>query len=140
MPKEQEELFFTFPSIPEFIPGDILNEATNWRGLDDFEILVRAEEVTGLCMEIRYSDLPPDVWGIHLVRGERGCLCINKFLPSIWRHFALLHELYHLIAHPRSVHFWAQTYNPLSRFEREADDFAWAVLKDEWENLTSYSC
>jgi Zn-dependent peptidase ImmA (M78 family) len=103
-----------------------------WRGLGNFDLEVKAEKHSGRVVEIRSAALPDSVWGLHIARGGRVRLCVNGALPHIWRRFALFHELYHLIAHSEGEHFWAQTFNPISRFESEADLFAWAVIWPEW--------
>ncbi|MDR1916345.1 MAG: ImmA/IrrE family metallo-endopeptidase [Synergistaceae bacterium] len=83
-------------------------------------------------VEIRSVSLPFGVWGLHIARKGRARLCVNSALPDIWRRFALFHELYHLIAHSEGEYFWRQTFHPISRFENEADLFAWAVMRQEF--------
>lgn len=124
---------FDFPSIPETIPNWAWTEAKKWRGLRDFDIEVLAEAACPFEVEIRYTDLPKSVWGLHISRGKRVRLCVNKSLPSRWRRFALFHELFHLLGHSEGEHFWSQTLQPLSKFESEADLFAWAVVLPEWQ-------
>lgn len=92
---------------------------------------MRAEEATGLQVEIRVVELPRGVWGFHVARGDRVRLCVNRALPGIWQRFALYHELYHLISHSEGEYFWRQTFFPVSRFESEADLFAWAAVWPE---------
>lgn len=123
---------FDFPDPPERIPDWANEAAIKWRKLGNFDIEVQAEAETGLQVEIRYVDLPDGVWGLHIARYERASLCINKRLPFLWQRFALFHELYHLISHEEGEHFWQQTFHPISRFESEADLFAWAVVWPEW--------
>ena len=130
----ESESDFVIPDMPESIPQWAHNEAKPWQRLSEFDILVRAEEISGQSVELAYVNLPLSVWGIHVVRGDRARLCINQALPPMWRRFALFHELYHLIAHPRSESFWGQTFTPLSRFEWEADTFAWGAILPEWKN------
>jgi Zn-dependent peptidase ImmA (M78 family) len=93
---------------------------------------VKAEESSGLRVEICFAPLPETVWGLHVARGDRVRLCINSALPDIWKRFAAYHELYHLIAHSMGESFWKQTFNPISKFETEADMFAWAAIWPEW--------
>ncbi|MDR1966321.1 MAG: ImmA/IrrE family metallo-endopeptidase [Synergistaceae bacterium] len=121
-----------FPVPPEKIPDWADKEAAMWRGLGNFDLEVRAEERSGLVVEIRQTPLPESVWGMHIARGKRVRLCVNSSLPRVWRRFALFHELYHLIAHTEGEYFWSQTFNPISRFESEADMFAWAAIWPEW--------
>lgn len=128
----RESESFDFPSPPELIPEWAQREAKGWRGLRDFDIEVQAEANCPYEVEIRYVDLPRDVWGLHVARKKRARLCVNRSLPSFWRRFALFHELYHLLFHSESEYFWKQTLHPLSKFESEADLFAWAVLWPEW--------
>jgi Zn-dependent peptidase ImmA (M78 family) len=114
------------------IPDWADREASEWRGLGKFDIEVKAEERSGLVVEIRDVPLPESVWGLHVSRGNRVRLCVNSELSHIWRKFAMFHELYHLIAHSKGEHFWRQTYQPISKFESEADLFAWAAIWPEW--------
>jgi hypothetical protein len=93
---------------------------------------VKAEECSGLRVEICFVSLPETVWGLHVSRGDRVRLCVNSELPDIWKRFAAYHELYHLIAHSMGEYFWKQTFNPISKFESEADMFAWAAIWREW--------
>ncbi|MDR1884727.1 MAG: ImmA/IrrE family metallo-endopeptidase [Synergistaceae bacterium] len=123
---------FDFPDPPERIPEWARREAGKWRSLNGFDIELMAEEISGFQVEIRYVDLPCGVWGLQVARGGRARLCINSRLPDIWRRFALFHELYHLISHSRGEAFWRETFQPMSRFESEADLFAWAAIWTEW--------
>ena len=123
---------FDFPVPPDVIPKWALDEASIWRGLSRFDMEVRAEECSGLEVEIRQAPLPRSVWGFHVSRGNRVRLCVNSELPDIWRSFATFHELYHLISHSMGERFWRHTYQPLSKFESEADLFAWAAIWPEW--------
>jgi Zn-dependent peptidase ImmA (M78 family) len=101
--------------------------------LSRFDLEVRAEEISGLAVEIRNVDLPEGVWGLHIARGEHARLCVNSRLPHFWQRFALFHELYHLIYHTEGERFWQRTFQPMSRFESEADLFAWAAVWPEWD-------
>lgn len=121
-----------FPAPPETIPAWAQSEAKKWRGLRDFDIEVQAEANCPYQVEIRYVDLPGSVWGLHVARDGRARLCVNRSLPSLWKRFALFHELYHLLSHSEGEYFWSQTFQPLSKFESEADLFAWAVVWPEW--------
>ena len=123
---------FDYPAPPDAIPEWALDEASNWRRLSLFDMEVKAEERSGLEVEIRQTPLPPGVWGFHVARGGRVRLCVNSGLPHIWRRFATFHELYHLIAHSFGENFWGRTFQPLSKFESEADLFAWAAIWPEW--------
>jgi Zn-dependent peptidase ImmA (M78 family) len=109
-----------------------VREASEWRGLRNFDLEVRAEERSGRTVEIRAASLPSGVWGFHIARGGRVRLCVNSDLPHIWRRFAVFHELYHLLSHTEGEFFWSRTFHPLSRFESEADMFAWAAIWQEW--------
>ncbi|MDR1884911.1 MAG: ImmA/IrrE family metallo-endopeptidase [Synergistaceae bacterium] len=129
-PEEQ----FDFPDPPERIPEWAQAEAEGWRSLHNFDLELRAERLSGLQVEIRYVDLPVGVWGLHIARGERARLCVNSRLPGLWRRFALFHELYHLIRHSKGERFWQQTFQPMSKFESEADLFAWAIIWPEWSD------
>jgi Zn-dependent peptidase ImmA (M78 family) len=121
-----------FPAPPEVIADWARHDAKAWQRLDDFDVLTKAEGVTGLRLEIKYESLPEGVWGIHLVRGDRGRIFINSALPLVWRRFALFHELYHLICHRKGARFWTHTFESMESFENRADMFAWAALWPEW--------
>jgi Zn-dependent peptidase ImmA (M78 family) len=125
---------FEFPDPPDRIPDWADKEAQTWRGKDNFDLEVQAEEVSGYRVEIRRIDLPDGVWGLHIARGDRARLCVNSRLPGIWQRFAMFHELYHLISHSEGEHFWRQTFHPISRFESEADLFAWAAIWPDWRD------
>lgn len=123
---------FEFPEPPERIPDWATAAALPWRGKDRFDLEVLAEESSGYRVEIRHVELPDGVWGLHIARGDRARLCVNSRLPDIWQKFALYHEIYHLVSHSEGEHFWRQTFQPISRFETEADLFAWAAVWPEW--------
>lgn len=135
--KEESELTDsfeeTFPTPPETLPEWAVKEASEWRLLDDFDILVKAEEYTGLALEIQRVALPAGVWGVHLVRFERGRIFINSLLSPLWQRFALFHELYHLLYHTKGARFWSRSFVSMESFENRADLFAWAALWPEWE-------
>lgn len=124
---------FEYPDPPERIPDWAVRDAGEWRNLSSFDIEVKAEDISGREVEIRFVDLPRAVWGLHVSRGERVRLCVNSSLPHFWRRFALFHELYHLLSHSEGEAFWSRTFQPMSRFESEADLFAWAVVWPEME-------
>lgn len=120
------------PTPPERIPEWAFREAEEWRRLSEFDIEVRAEERTGREVEIRSVPLPSSVWGLHVSRGARVRIIANASLPGIWRRFALFHELHHLLFDSRGEAFWSQTFQPLTKFESEADMFAWAAIWPDW--------
>lgn len=128
----EDESLFEFPEPPESIPDWADTQAKDWRGLDFFDIEVRAEALSGRRVEIMRVNLPVSVWGMQISKKGRVRLCVNSALPSLWQRFALFHELYHLLSHTGGEHFWRQTLQPLSRFEAEADLFAWSVIWPEW--------
>ena len=123
----------SYPSPPDVLPEWAASEAEEWRMLDEFDILAKAEERTGLSLDIKRVSLPAGVWGIHLVRGERGRIFINSLLPPLWRRFALFHELYHLLYHTKGARFWQRSFVSMESFENRADTFAWAAVWPEWE-------
>ena len=129
----EEESFDDFPSPPPVIPEWARQEGSQWQRLDEFDILAKAEELTGLSLEIKYEPLPIGVWGIHLVRGERGRVFVNSQLPPFWQRFAIFHELYHLLNHTKGARFWQHTCVSMESFENRADSFAWAAAWPEWE-------
>lgn len=129
---------FEFPDPPETIPEWARKDALEWRNLCNFDIEVRAEEISGKEVEIRYVDLPESVWGFHIARNGRVRLCVNSSLPYVWQRFALFHELYHLISHPAGEAFWRNTFHPLSRFESEADMFAWAAVSQNFSEMSEF--
>ncbi|MCX7828049.1 MAG: ImmA/IrrE family metallo-endopeptidase [Thermanaerothrix sp.] len=121
-----------FPSPPEELPRWALEEAKRWQRKDEFDVLVMAEELCGRSLEVRYTELPDGMWGFHICRTSRGAILINSSLPPFWRRFTLFHEVYHIIHHPKGQAFFDRTLQPLSRFEQEADHFAWAAVWPEW--------
>lgn len=125
-------IFDELPVPPERIPDWAMREAKEWQRLDELDILTRAEGATGLCLDIKYETLPESVWGIHLVKGERGRIFINSLLPLVWRRFAIFHELYHILYHTKGAKFWTHTFESMDGFENRADLFAWAALWPEW--------
>lgn len=130
---ESDDFAKEFPQPPRAIPDWAAREGAEWQRLDEFEILAKAEEYTGLTLDIRYESLPDGVWGVHVVHGEHGRVYINTSLPLIWRRFAIFHELYHLLNHRKGAAFWAShTFESMDSFENRADTFAWAALWPEW--------
>ncbi len=122
---------FEIPSPPETLPEWARKEGIQWAGLDDFSILVKAEEYTGKQLEVMYPPLPETIWGFHMTRDRRALIFINGQLSPRWRRFALFHELYHFLCHQGGRDLWTGTATPLSSFESQADLFAWAVLLGE---------
>lgn len=131
---EAEEIYDEVPSPPETIPAWAEQEGREWQRLSDFEILAKAEEATGLTLELMYEELPVGVWGIHIVHGEHGRVYINSMLSLIWRRFAAFHEIYHLLNHRKGAKFWTHTFESMESFENRADTFAWAALWPEWND------
>ena len=130
---------FELPSPPDFLPDWAIREGEAWGGLDDFSLLVLAEERTGKRLELEYHDLPPGAWGVHVVRGDRGLILVNRRLPPFWGRFALFHELYHFLEHNGGAQFWTRTATPMSSFEHQADLFAWGAMRKEqlcWEHAS----
>jgi len=123
---------FDFPYPPESIPGWADQEALSWIGLDDFDVLVQAEKITGRVIEIEYVSMSINLWGLHVARGKRVMIYVNRALPLFWKRFALFHELYHLLHHTKGHSFWSRTATPMNSFEHQADMFAWAVVLREW--------
>lgn len=124
---------FDFPAPPEFFPSWVREESAPWRGLSDFDILVKAEENSGKRIEVRREVMPSSLWGLHVARGERVMIFLNAALPPFWRRFALFHEIYHVLHHCMGEEFWSRTATPMSSFEHQADLFAWGVLWREWQ-------
>jgi len=121
------------PRPPETLPAWALEEARPWWNLDDFNLLVRAEQACGRILELKRVPLTDNLWGLHVARGDRARIYVNSLLPPFWQRFSFYHELYHLLFHPRGEAFWALTATPLSSFEYQADLFAWACLLPEWQ-------
>ncbi len=130
--RKTEDFSEIFPSPPETIPNWASLESKEWHRLSEFDILARAEDKTGLSLELMFETLPAGVWGIHIVRGKRGRIYINSSLPLIWRRFAIFHETYHLLNHRKGHYFWTHTFESMESFENRADIFAWAALWPEW--------
>jgi len=124
---------FDFPAPPEFFPSWVREESGPWRGLSDFDILVKAEEDSGKRIEVRREVMPSSLWGLHVAKGERVMIFLNAALPPFWRRFALFHEIYHVLHHCMGEEFWSRTATPMSSFEHQADLFAWGVLWREWQ-------
>lgn len=122
---------FDFPNPPRSLPQWALEAGSPWIGLRQREIEILVEERTGRRLEIRREDLPPSLWGLHVARGERVRIIINRSLPPFWERFALFHELFHVLEHRRGEGFWNRTATPMSSFETQADLFAWAVVIGE---------
>ena len=127
-----EDIYDDLPSFPEIIPEWAEREGKEWQRLSEFDILAKAEETTGLFLELKYEPLPTGVWGIHIVHGERGRIYVNSLLSLIWRRFAIFHEIYHLLNHRKGARFWTNTFESMESFENRADCFAWAALWPEW--------
>lgn len=126
---------FEYPSPPEELPQWALNQALEWRRLNEFDILCKAEEQTGLEVDIKYVALPYGVWGVHVIRGERCRFIINWLLPLFWWRFALFHELHHLLYDTKGESFWRDnSFVSMSSFEKQADLFAWAAIWPDWED------
>lgn len=124
-----------FPDPPERIPEWAIEQADEWRRLSRFDLEVKAEELGRFdVVEIRDADLPDSVWGLHIARDGRVRLCVNSRLPWLWKKFATFHELYHLLSHTEGEGFWRNTFQPLTKFESEADLFAWAAIWPEWQD------
>ena len=60
---------FDFPAPPEFFPSWVREESAPWRGLSDFDILVKAEENSGNRIEVRREVMPSSLWALLLRRG-----------------------------------------------------------------------
>jgi len=129
---EPEDMGDDWPMPPSELPAWAVSEGKKWQRLGEFEILAKAEDATGLRLELKYEALPPGVWGVHVVHGERGRILVNSKLPLVWRRFAIFHELYHLLNHRRGARFWTRTFESMESFENRADYFAWAALWPEW--------
>ncbi len=86
--EDENEPITEFPAPPEEIPEWAAEAAAEWQRRGEFELLALAEEKTGLALDLKYENLPSGVWGIHLVRGERGRIVVNSRLPLLWRRFA----------------------------------------------------
>jgi len=129
---EEDSGIFEWPSPPEDIPRWAIEEASQWGGLDEFDILARAEEACGRIVELHKVSLPATLWGLHVARGPRARIYVNGDLPLIWRRFSIFHELFHLLHHTRGESFWSATATPMNSFEYQADMFAWAAIIREW--------
>ena len=123
---------FLWPEPPESIPEWASLEASQWKDLDDFDLLAKVEAACGRSVEIVRAPLPVSLWGLHVARGRRARIYVNGLLPEIWRRFAVFHEIYHLTHHARGEDFWSHTATPMTSFEYQADLFAWAAIIDEW--------
>lgn len=132
---EQEPILeFKFPRPPEYLPQTVLDEAKQWRNLNDFDLQVKLEEHCHLEVEVAPTPLSPRLWAFTYSRPElsRCRIFINNELPLFWQRFALFHEIHHLLKDQRGCYFWAETGAAMSRFEAQADLFAWAVVLPQW--------
>lgn len=127
-----EDVSEEIPAPPEVMPEWALKEGAKWHRLSEFDILAKAEELTGLTLELKYESLPLAVWGIHIVRRERGRIYINSMLSIFWRRFAIFHELYHLLHNTKGSLFWEKTFVSMEGIEKSADLFAWSAVWPEW--------
>ncbi len=123
---------FDFPLPPSSIPLWATEEASQWHRLDQFDILIKAENMCNRSIDIEYVCMSSKLWGIHVAKGPRALIYLNSLLPLIWQRFALFHELYHLIKHKKGEVFWMRTATPMNSFEYQADLFAWAAIWPEW--------
>ena len=121
-----------WPSPTEIIPDWARKEALSWMDLDDFSVLAKAEETCGRSVELFHVPLPDSLWGLHVARGTRARIYVNRCLPLIWKRFAFFHELYHLLHHRKGESFWTSTATPMTSFEHQADMFAWAAILNDW--------
>ncbi len=127
---------FNFPAPPEYIEPSITREAGPWRGLDEFDALVKLENAVGLEAEVKRVAMDAGLWGFTFTSRElkRCRIHLNRGLPPFWQRFALFHEIHHLLHDSRGCYFWSQTLANMNGFEYQADQFAWAVLMDDWQN------
>jgi len=127
---------FEYPSPPEYIEPSIRKEAAAWQWIDEFDALVRLEEMTGLEAEVERVYMSPEMWGFTFTSRElkRCRIHLNEELPHFWQRFAFFHEIHHLLHDSRGCYFWSQTQANMNGFEYQADQFAWAVLMPEWES------
>ena len=131
---EADEEEFEYPSPPEYIGPSILEEAEEWRGLNEFDVLVKLEEkIKPLEADIKRIPLSSSFWGFTYVSREysRCRIHLNSRLPVFWQTFALFHEIHHLLHDSRGCYFWSQTLANMNGFEYQADQFAWAVMLDD---------
>lgn len=64
-----------------------------------------------------------------------GAIAVAKRLDASWRRWVIAHAIGHSILHPGN-HLWMQEHTQLGhRVEREAEEFAGALLVDESEAL-----
>ena len=61
------------------------------------------------------------------------CIGVAERLDPAWRRWVTAHAIGHKLLHPGN-HLWMRTYTGLAnRLEREAEDFAYALLLDARE-------
>ena len=125
---------FQFPRPPEYIEPSIRREAAEWQNLDEFDAMVKLEECTGLEAEVVRVSMGPGMWGFTYTSRElKRCRShLNSELPRFWQRFAFYHEVHHLLHDSRGCYFWSQTQANMNGFEYQADQFAWAVLMEDW--------
>lgn len=128
---DEESPLFEEPKRPEHLSPLALERAKEWARLDTFDLLVKAEELTGRIVDLKKTSLGPRLWGFifHEPEGLHSRIFINTDLPELWQRFALYHELHHLLYDStQGVGVYEHSLENVRRFEVVADDFAWAVI------------
>lgn len=127
---------YSFPRPPEYLPSWAVKAASEWQNLNDFDLQVKLEKLSGLQVEVVKTTMSPRLWGFTFTKRElgRSRIFINNGLPLFWQRFALFHEIHHMLHDSRGCYFWSLTNMPMTSFEFQADQFAWAVMMPEWES------
>ena len=90
---------------------------------------VDAEEVANhLGLEVK-------PWPLRVLKemGIGDVICVARRLDPVWRRWVTAHAIGHRLLHPGN-HLWIRLHTGLAqRFEREAEDFARALLVDARE-------
>ena len=74
-------------------------------------------------------------WPLRVLKemGIGDVICVARRLDPDWRRWVTAHAIGHRLLHPGN-HLWIRLHTGLAqRFEREAEDFARALLVDAWE-------
>ena len=103
--------------------GSALRQELGLTGCIDAEAIAN-----GLGLEVRD-------WPLEVLREFQldGTVAVAERLDPEWRRWVIAHAIGHRLLHPGN-HLWLRTHTDLThRYEREAEDFARALLIDDQE-------
>lgn len=96
-------------------------------------------------IHVVFWDLHEDIWGFYIYERRNHFIFINNNLESYLKRFVCAHELGHAILHTKinTPFLKANTFYPIDKIEREANEFAVNLLlydKDSEEYETKFDC